>query len=197
MLAHKIHDHFAKNDIWLSKIALTWGSIRPDLTEGDISHFKDKSIEKFYEKFDELKNSNPDQCPFKFAVKLGELFHYIEDYFSRAHNDPELEPDTLWKKTVHIFHEWKLNGFAQNLHPDFFKKEIEEKFIYKNDLETFIEKEHKEFLEREYSFEDDIESAFRVCILLTNKLIYEMQLENNYSFAYIFNLRHRLLYENA
>ncbi|RCW52540.1 hypothetical protein [Halanaerobium sp. ST460_2HS_T2] len=64
-------------------------------------------------------------------------------------------------------------------------------------LVTFIEKEHKEFLEREYSFKDDIASAFRVSVLMTNKLIYEMQLEENYSFAHIFNLRHRLLYQNA
>ncbi|TDX41802.1 hypothetical protein C7954_12525 [Halanaerobium congolense] len=73
----------------------------------------------------------------------------------------------------------------------------EEKFVYRNNLETFIEKEHQEFLEREYSFKNDIESAFRICVLMTNKLVYEMQLEENYSFAHVFNLRHRLLYQNA
>jgi len=83
------------------------------------------------------------------------------------------------------------------MHPDFFKKELEEKFVYRNDLRTFIEKEQEEFLDRDYSFEDDIASAFRVCVLMTNKLIYEMQLEENYSFAHVFNLRHRLLYQNA
>lgn len=197
MLAYKIHDHFAKNDIWLSKMALAWGSMKPDFIEGDISHFKDETIEIFYKQFDQLKEVNPDKSPYKFAVKLGELFHYIADYFSRAHNDPELDPGTIWEKTVHIFHEWKLNKVAQNLHPNFFKKELEENFVYKIDLEEFIEKEHAEFLEREYSFKNDLESAFRICILMTNKLIYEMQLEGNYSFAYVFNLRHRLLYQNA
>jgi hypothetical protein len=39
MLAYKIHDHFAKNDIWLSTTALAWGSMKPDFIEGDISHF--------------------------------------------------------------------------------------------------------------------------------------------------------------
>lgn len=197
MLAYKIHDHFAKNDIWLSKFALAWGSVKPDIIKGDISHFKDETIEIFYEQFDELKEIDPDQSPYKFAVKLGELFHYIADYFSRAHNDPELDPGTIWEKTVHVFHEWKLNQRAQNLHPHFFQKEIEEKFVYRNDLESFIEKEHKAFLEEDYSFKNDIASAFRICVLMTNKLIYEMQLENNYAFTHVFNLRHRLLYENA
>ena len=197
MLAYKIHDHFAKNDIWLSKAALAWGSVKPDFIDGDISHFKDESMEIFYEQFDELKEMDPDSSPYKFAVKLGELFHYAADYFCRAHNDPELDPGSLWEKTVHIFHEWKLNRVAQNLHPEIIKKEIEEKFVYQNDLETVIEEEHDKFLDREYSFKDDLASAFRVCVLMTNKLVYEMQLENSYSFSQVFNLRHRLLYQNA
>jgi len=197
MLAYKIHDHFAKNDIWLSKMALAWGSMKPDFIEGDISHFKDETMENFYQQFDQLKSVNPDQKPYSFAVKLGELFHYITDYFCRAHNDPELEPGTLWEKITHVFHELKLNQYAQNMHPDFFKKELEEKFVYRNDLETFIEKEHKEFLDRDYSFENDIDSAFRISVLMTNKLIYEMKLEGNYVFEHVFNLRHRLLYQNA
>ncbi|RAK09405.1 zinc dependent phospholipase C [Halanaerobium saccharolyticum] len=197
MLAYKIHDHFAKQDVWLSKMALAWGSMKPDFIEGKISHFKDETMEIFYQQFNELKEMNPDQNPYSFAVKLGELFHYIADYFCRAHNDPELNPGTLWEKTVHIFHEWKLNQHAQNLHPDFFKKELEDKFVYKNDLETFIEKEHADFLDREYSFENDLASAFKISVLMTNKLIYEMQLKENYAFAHVFNLRHRLLYQNA
>ncbi|WP_041606969.1 zinc dependent phospholipase C family protein [Halanaerobium praevalens] len=197
LLAYKIHNHFAKNDIWLSKMALAWGSMKPDFIEGNINHFKDETMENFYKQYEQLQAMNPDQRPYKFAVKLGELFHYTADYFCRAHNDPELNPGSIWEKTVHIFHEWKLNQHAQSLHPDFFKKEIEESFVYKNDLKTIIEKEHSSFLKREYSFENDLNSAFRVCILMTNKLIYELQLKENYSFAQVFNLRHRLLYQNA
>lgn len=88
---------------------------------------------------------------------------------------------------------------AQNLHPDFFKKEIEESFVYKATLEDFIEEEHIKFLEQDFSFKNDIDSAFRICILLTNKLIFEMQTQTaeSYAFSHIFNLRHRLLYQNA
>ncbi len=197
MLAHKIHDYFARKDIWLSKTALAWGSVKPDFIEGNISHFKDETIENFYAQYEELKEMNPDQNPYSFAVKLGELFHYIADYFSRAHNDPELDPGTLWEKTVHIFHEWKLNKVAQNLHPDFFKEDIEERTVYKKSLEDFIEEEHAEFRNRDYSFKNDIGAAFRICVLMTNKLVFEMQTAENYAFSHIFNLRHRLLYQNA
>lgn len=197
MLAHKIHDYFARKDIWLSKTALAWGSVKPDFIEGNISHFKDETIENFYAQYEELKEMNPDQNPYSFAVKLGELFHYIADYFSRAHTDPELDPGTLWEKTVHIYHEWKLNKVAQNLHPDFFKEEIEEKTVYKKSLEDFIEEEHAEFRNRDYSFKNDIGAAFRICVLMTNKLVFEMQTAENYAFSHIFNLRHRLLYQNA
>ena len=197
MLAHKIHDYFARKDIWLSKTALAWGSIKPDFIEGDISHFKDETIENFYAQYEELKEMNPDQNPYSFAVKLGELFHYIADYFSRAHNDPELDPGTIWEKTVHIYHEWKLNKVAQNLHPDFFKEEIEERDVYKKSLEDFFEEEHAEFLNRNYSFKNDIGAAFRICVLMTNKLVFEMQTAENYAFTHVFNLRHRLLYQNA
>lgn len=197
MLAHKIHDYFARKDIWLSKTALAWGSVKPDFIEGDISHFKDETIENFYAQYEELKEMNPDQNPYSFAVKLGELFHYIADYFSRAHNDPELDPGTIWEKTVHVYHEWKLNKVAQNLHPDFFKEEIEEKTVYKKSLEEFIEEEHAEFRNRDYSFKNDIGAAFRICVLMTNKLVFEMQTAENYAFSHIFNLRHRLLYQNA
>ena len=197
MLAHKIHDYFARKDIWLSKTALAWGSVKPDFIEGNISHFKDETIENFYAQYEELKEMNPDQNPYSFAVKLGELFHYIADYFSRAHNDPELDPGTLWEKTVHIYHEWKLNKVAQNLHPDFFKEEIEERTVYKKSLEEFIEEEHTEFRNRDYSFKNDIGASFRICVLMTNKLVFEMQTAENYAFSHIFNLRHRLLYQNA
>jgi len=197
MLAHKIHDYFAKKDIWLSKTALSWGSIKPDFIDGEISHFKDETIELFYDQYEELKEIDPDKKPYIFAVRLGELFHYIADYFSRAHNDPDLDPGTLWEKTVHIYHEWKLNLVAQNLHPDFFKNEIEETHIYNKSLEDFIEEEHQDFLEQDFSFKKDIAAAFRISVLMTNKLIYEMQTANNYAFSHIFNFRHRLLYENA
>lgn len=173
------------------------GSIKPDFIEGEISHFKDETIENFYNQYEELKGINPDQNPYKFALKLGELFHYIADYFSRAHNDPELDPGTIWEKTVHIYHEWKLNKVAQNLHPDFFKEEIEERDIYKKSLEDFFEEEHAEFLNRNYSFKNDIGAAFRICVLMTNKLVFEMQTAENYAFTHVFNLRHRLLYQNA
>ncbi|MFW6270430.1 MAG: zinc dependent phospholipase C family protein [Bacillota bacterium] len=198
-MAHKVHDYFAKKDIWISKTALALGSIKPDFIEGNISHFKDETIDNFYIQYEELKDINPDQNPYKFALKLGELFHYIADYFSRAHTDPELSPGTLWEKTVHIFHEWKLNIVAQNLHPDFFKKEIEENFIFKTSLANIIEEEHAKFLEEDFSFKNDIASAFRICILLTDKLIFEMQTQTaeSYAFSHIFNLRHRLLYQNA
>lgn len=171
--------------------------MKPDYIEGEISHFKDETIEIFYKQFEEVKEINPDRNPYRFSVKLGELFHYIADYFSRAHNDPELAPGTLKEKFIHIFHEWKLNRYAANLHPDFFKGLIEDNFVYRNSLADFIEKEHANFLAENYSFENDIAATFKVCILLTNKLLYEIQLENNYAFAHVFNLRHRLLYQKA
>ncbi|MCC3144185.1 zinc dependent phospholipase C family protein [Halanaerobium sp. Z-7514] len=197
MLAGKIHDYFAKDDIWLSKTALTWGSIKPDIIETGISHFKDETIENFYKEYEELKEINPDQNPYKFAVKLGELFHYITDYFSRAHTDPELEAGTFFEKAKHIFYEWKLNRIAQNLHPDFFKEDIETRPVHKKSIADFIEDEHKKFIEYEYTFKNDIAAAFKICVLMTNKIVFEMQAQHSYAFSYEFNLRHRLLYQNA
>jgi len=60
-------------------MALAWGSMKPDFIEVDISHFKDETMENFYQQFDQLKAVNPDQKPYSFAVKLGALFHYITD----------------------------------------------------------------------------------------------------------------------
>ncbi|WP_114474622.1 zinc dependent phospholipase C family protein [Halanaerobium sp. DL-01] len=192
-MAYKAYNYFTRRDIEISKLGLAVGSVKPDFVKDEISHFKDESIAIFFENFDSMKNINPYENKFSFSVKLGELYHYIADFFTRAHNDSYF----IERSVKHILYEWRLNRAAHKLEDDFFENSFENGFIYDMSLEKFIENEHQKFLKNKQSFENDLNSAFKVCILMTNKLIYEMELASSFAVPKAFNVERKLVLENA
>lgn len=121
------------------------------------------------------------------------MYHYIADFFTRAHNDRYF----IERSVKHIFYEWRLNRAAHKLKDDFFEDSFENGFIYDMSMEEFIENEHRKFLKNKQSFENDLKSAFRVCILMTNKLIYEMELASTFAVPKAFNAERKLVLDNA
>lgn len=159
----------------MARFWLVMGSMKPDFTNDDINHYKDESISLFYKKFGELKKIKPEENIRTFSLRLGELFHYIADFFCYAHNNKEMKDNYL----QHFKYEWQLNKFAYNTKKDIFKMNISDSFIYNLNLSQIIEYEHKNYLNNKQSFKLDLMSAFKLGILLTNKLIWETNTENN------------------
>ena len=166
-MAKKIHQFFLKRNLNLSKFWLVIGSIKPDFANDDINHYKDESISIFYDEFSELKTINPEKNIRTFSLKLGELYHYIADFFCHAHNNENMKENYLY----HFKYEWQLNKFAYNTNKKIFNLNNIEPYIYNLSLPQLMKYKHKEYLNKKVSFQNDLVSAFEFSIFLTNKLI--------------------------
>ena len=159
--------------------------MKADFTNDDINHYKDESISLFYKKFSELKNIDPDKNLRKFSIKLGELFHYIADFFCYAHNSEKMKENYLF----HFKYEWQLNKFAYNSNKKIFEVNTTKTYMHNLSIAQIIESEHKKYLNLKQSFKTDLLYSFRTSILLTEKFITETAVEksssNSYSPVYI------------
>ena len=167
LIAKNIHNFFKKRNINLSKFWLKVGSVKPDFTNDDINHYKDESIYLFYEKFSELKNIDPKKEIKKFSLKLGEIFHYTADFFCHAHNNSKMAENYFY----HFKYEWKLNKVAYRSQNNIFKINQLNSYIYQLTLKELMNYKHKEYLQTNSSFANDLFYSFQFSIFIANKLL--------------------------
>ena len=175
ILAKNLYEYFEKRKLKLSKFWLIIGSLKPDFISDDINHYKDKSISIFYKKYNKLTKTSPEKKIKEFARELGELFHYIADFFCFAHNDQKMKNNY----SLHFKYEWQLNKFAYKTDKAYkIKINPADLEILKFTLPEIIEYRHKNYLQRKQNFKKDLSSSFKTSILLTNKLLREISSKN-------------------
>ncbi len=175
-MAKDIAKYLAESNINISKNWLMFGSIKPDFTNDSVSHFKKDNLTNFCQKYFDLQELNPEENLRDFSLKLGELFHYIADYFCQAHNEAEL----INKKLSHFKYEWQLNKFAKKLFERSSIDKLSDDGVYDMRLSNFINYKHQDYLKRKQSFKNDLDFTFKVCILMTKKLVKEISYNNNF-----------------
>ena len=169
-IAGRVYNQFVETDLKLHKIWLRLGSIKQDYVYDNINHYKDETAHLFYQKYNQLTEVNLIKKPRLFSLKLGELFHYICDYFCYAHNQELLKNDM----TQHFLYECKLNLYTYKLNKNHFNKyNTPNNYIFEMSFPKFIEFYLKKYLKRKPSYDIDIFSAYEVCVLLVYKLINE------------------------
>lgn len=167
MVASKIHGWLeVEYGINLPKHTLIWGSVSPDFKRHAVSHFKDESIAVFYEKWQNLCIMDRHNKIEDFSIELGEIFHFLCDYFCYAHNEPYLA-STIWP---HLRYERYLYRFAKD-------RELVLPTFDRTDytmipFSVLLEYKHKLFLNRLPSFENDLQTSLEMCTIAVQKLFH-------------------------
>lgn len=150
--------------IRLPKKSLVWGSTRPDIVPNPLSHFKDEKIHLFYEKWDSLRRMDPMYQLNTFTLELGQIFHFLCDYFCYAHNDEKIVKE-FW---IHMKYEHQLHMFARQQEPEFFL--VSNANYSMVSFRELVEVKHKQYLGESPSFESDLKWAFEMCVITARKL---------------------------
>ena len=142
--------------IYISPRLFMWGSIRPDLYNDSINHFKEEEDNLFYQSFMDLTRDYGEEDIYE--VKLGESFHYIADYFCFAHNHKELKHNTY----SHMTYELKLHQKAKKVNYSFLKDLKPSLLMEKYNFRGFMEYKHQEYLKNWSGPESDIQYSLQV-----------------------------------
>ncbi len=157
----------------LSKKSLIWGSIRPDFIRHSIPHFKERGVQPFYNKCQKIEQSISKLSIKQMSIELGQIFHYICDYFCHAHNKRKF----INKTRLHILNEIKLQRFIQNTNFNFLNVKLNN---YNDELfENIIEKEYTKFVNDSFNFKNDLIYSYKVCIIIGRKIMSNIKRMNN------------------
>ncbi|MFW6022054.1 MAG: zinc dependent phospholipase C family protein [Halanaerobiaceae bacterium] len=156
----------------LSLAHLIWGSIKPDLTNSDISHCKNETFYLFYKKLEFIQSLNIKENRDRYSLELGEISHYLCDYFCYAHNNKE-----LLKYLAHISYEKNLHKTAKKIGDQLYYTGYSD-FSYLTFLEM-IEHKHRIYLATTPSYENDIIYSYEIILSVSYKLAKEANLISN------------------
>lgn len=148
----------------LPKDDLVWGSMRPDFVRHSISHFPNEEIGLLHEKWDALCTMDRERQPRLFSVELGEIFHYLCDYFCYAHNEPSLQKE-VWQ---HLKYENELHRYVKRT--DFRGLPVSAADYSAVSFPDLFEYKHSEFLRQLPSFQNDLQSAYEMCLIVARML---------------------------
>jgi len=162
--------------IKLKRIALEYGSIKPDILPSmkSIPHTKDFSFhvvkELIFDIFDKPAPLTKRELR-RFSIELGVLLHFISDYFCHVHNNGMCEP--LRK---HYSYERKLAKRVMRhnwvtRYPDFMETSGEMSLSSPQELIGYIEDMHREYLRRTQHISVDICFCLEVCTSVASSVI--------------------------
>ncbi len=96
-----------------------------------------------------------------FMRRLGEIIHYIADYFTFPHNkiySGSLKDHCIYEKEL----KFRLRAYVQS--GEAFRERIDARmFATSEDICSFIRRAHEEYLEMKHGIEEDCEYIVRIC----------------------------------
>lgn len=140
------------------------GSLLPDCRPSflTVRHEYDETFDMVEEKIRHLVED--DDLPvdsMRYMIDLGQVFHYIADYFTFPHNSNypgSLKDHCQYEKYL----KFQLRSYIQEGGAVFYG-EYSRRMTSVDDIIEFIRKNHKEYMKDLHSVEDDCEYITRVC----------------------------------
>lgn len=168
-LAKEIYQYIDYNyDIDIPINTFVWGNMKPDFKKDKKLHYIDENLKEALKMYDQL-NKNQFINIKDYALKLGEFFHYIADFFCYAHSieffKENLGEHFLYEMRAHK----KLSKFK-----GFFDKNNQKNKLVINDSENLIEYllySHKKYLKNWQRTETDYIYTLKVAPILINNII--------------------------
>lgn len=159
------------------KFTFCVGSILPDCKPSFLTtpHTFQKTFEKVKEKIvlfiEKMKNMY--QFGYRDCITLGEITHYIADYFTFPHNthyDGNLKDHCYYEKDLKI----ALRRFLESEEVMEIRKEVR---VYhtKEELFQFIEETHRKYMERKSFVLEDCRYIVHVCMEVVASIVAILQ----------------------
>lgn len=154
------------NIMELDRKAFVYGNIKPDMTCRLLN--KPHTLENYFlticndaEKLMNNKSSIPE-----FSLKLGEICHYVCDFFCQYHVDDEL----FHRLKEHFIYELRLHF---ELHKNSSKINIRPKSITaKKNISSIIVELRKEYSDQPIAMRKDLEYAFKATMWISESIAY-------------------------
>lgn len=164
-LAKYIVDDMKAPELLQHRKAFYIGSILPDCKPSFLTqrHEFGETFEMLKGRIEELTENRREAVKGNstYARRLGEVIHYIADYFTFPHNktyDGNLKDHCYYEKDL----KFKLREYVKS--GQAFRDRIEAKrFATKEAIFSFIQKSHEEYLSRKRNVEEDCIYIVRVC----------------------------------
>ncbi len=161
-----LYKHFSK-DVELDKQAFSYGNIKPDLPSAKRNHH---TLENYLYTVCDYSNQLMDNelSTEDFSVRLGEICHYVSDFFCYYHLNEEIHN----KKLHHFFYEIRLHmGLFQLRHTKNYELLPSKKEPRKN-IYSIVLDMRKVYLSHPKCFQLDIEYAFLTSVWVCESIIY-------------------------
>lgn len=151
------------------------GSILPDCTPSFLTtrHEFDGTFSKVMERISRLVEEGQaemEEHAGAFMRNLGEILHYLADYFTFPHNKTyqgSIKDHCYYEKTL----KFKLREYVKS--GEAFRDRIEvRKFQTKEAVFQFIRRSHEEYLKMKHSVEDDCAYIVRICHQVAQAILY-------------------------
>lgn len=168
VLANRISD-FAKEQYGFHFVlnAIYRGSIMPDFKDKEPgSHYEDACFISASSLWDEICALEGNDLRV-FSYKVGQMLHFVADYFTNAHNKKYLQKNMR----RHMLYEMRLHFLLSKWEriPKVDFKEVSE-----NPMEQ-IKMWHDEYMVGRGSIEKDLRFAIRACFFLADMVVAEQQ----------------------
>ncbi len=176
-LAIGLMDKLQLHDTLNHKYIFCIGSILPDCKPSFLTtpHTFQKTFEKVKEKIKLFleKMENIYQFGYRDCIILGEIIHYIADYFTFPHNihyDGNLKAHCYYEKDLKI----ALRHFLNSDEVVEIRKEVQ---VYqtKEELFQFIEETHQKYMKRKSFVLEDCRYIVRVCMEVVASIVAILQ----------------------
>ncbi len=168
-----LYQHFA-GEVELNKRAFAYGNIKPDLPS---SQRIDHTLENYLFAVCDLTNQlMHEELPAEeFSVHLGEICHYICDFFCYYHVKEELYD----KKLHHFLYELKLHHKLLHINLKQRFKVLPSKMEPSQDIYSIVLEMRKAYSSQPKSMMRDIEYAFSTAVWVCESIIYFLKYSSN------------------
>ena len=150
------------------------GSLLPDCRPSflTVRHEYDETFDLVERKIRRLMESreHPAEDSIRYMIDLGQIFHYIADYFTFPHNSNypgNLRDHCTYEKYL----KFRLRSYIREHACELCAQEGE-KLCSVEDILNYIRQNHQEYMKEYSSVEEDCEYITRVCLQVLVAMVY-------------------------
>ncbi|MFA9379002.1 MAG: zinc dependent phospholipase C family protein [Lachnotalea sp.] len=161
-----LYQHLA-NEVELNQRAFSYGNIKPDLPSSKRNHHTlEKCLDTVCEYSNQLRNK--EMSIEDYSVRLGEICHYISDFFCFYHLSEELHD----RKLHHFLYEIRLHMSLFHLKNNFKNELLSSTKEPRKNIESMILEMRMAYFSQIHHMEMDVEYALMASVWICDSIIY-------------------------
>lgn len=170
-ISKRLYKHFL-GELTLDKRAFAYGNIKPDVSRESL-HNNSHTLENYLFHVNErAKQLIEKEVPLKdFSADLGEICHYVCDFFCYYHLNEEIYNKML----RHFFYELRLHG---EIYKIYFRHKLKISSTMKEprkNIASIVLEMKKEYLQEPESYKRDIDYALQTAVWTCESILFYMK----------------------